>query len=219
MTKRERGDTEMARFQILPVEQRFFDLFEQHARTLTQAARGLRGLVEDFTDVEGKVARITETEHEADLVTHAIIDLARRSFTTPFDTEDIASLAGRMDDAVDAIQEAADELVLWKVERPTSQAIEICGLIAKGAAELDAAVPALRDRRGFGRIREHNVEVNRIENEADRVARQALRELLAHPDDWFEVTRWKEIYEHLEAVTDRMEDVADVLEGITVKHG
>ncbi len=209
----------MARFQILPVEQRFFDLFEQHARTLRQAADRLLALVEDFTDVEGKVAQLTETEHEADFVTHAIIDLARRSFTTPFDTEDITSLAGRMDDAVDAIQEAADELVLWTIERPTSQAIDICRIIAKGAEEIDTAVPALRDRRAFARIREHIVEVNRLENDADRVARQSLRDLLAHRDDWFEVTRWKEIYEHLEAVTDRMEDVADVLEGITVKHG
>jgi hypothetical protein len=209
----------MPRFQILPVEQRFFDLFEQHARTIRQAADRLLALIEEFTDVEGKVAQLTETEHEADFITHEIIDLARRSFTTPFDTEDIAALAGRMDDAVDAIQEAADELILWKIERPTSQAVDICRIIAKAAAELDAAVPSLRDRRAFSRIREHIIEVNRYENDADRVARQALRDLLAHRDDWFEVTRWKEIYEHLEAVTDRMEDVADVLEGLTVKHG
>lgn len=209
----------MPRFQILPVEQRFFDLFEQHARTLHQAADRLLALGEDFTDVEGKVAQLTETEHEADFVTHEIIDLARRSFTTPFDTEDIAAMAGRMDDAVDAIQEAADELVLWKVERLTPQAIDLCRIIAKGAAEIDAAVPNLRDRRTFGRIRGHVVEVNRYENDADRVARQALRDLLVQRDDWFEVTRWKEIYEKLEAVTDRLEDVADVLEGITVKHG
>ncbi|HEX9437561.1 MAG TPA: DUF47 family protein [Candidatus Limnocylindria bacterium] len=209
----------MPRFQILPVEQRFFDLFEQHARTLRQAADRLRALVESYTDVEGKVAQLTETEHEADFITHEIIDLARRSFTTPFDTEDIASLAGRTDDAVDAIEEAADELVLWKIEQPTSTAIEICRIIASAAAEVEAAVPSLRDRRQFARIREHVVEINRFENDADRVARQALRDLLQHRDDWFEVTRWKEIYEHLEAATDRLEDVADVLEGITVKHG
>ena len=209
----------MARFQILPTEQRFFDLFEQHARTLRQAGARLLALAEDFTDVEGKVAQLTETEHEADFVTHAVIDLARRSFTTPFDTEDITALAGRMDDAVDAIQETADELILWKIERPTAASIELCRIIDKAAGEIEAAVPDLRDRRGFARIRDHIVEVNRFENDADRVGRQALRDLLAQRDDWFEVTRWKEIYEHLEAVTDRMEDVADVLEGIMVKHG
>src|SRR5574341_1384046 len=122
----------MPRFQILPVEQRFFDLFEQHARTLRQAADRLRALVEDFTDVDGKVAQLTETEHEADFVTHEIIDLARRSFTTPFDTEDIAALAGRTDDAVDAIQAAADQLVLWRIERPTQPAVELCRIIASG---------------------------------------------------------------------------------------
>jgi hypothetical protein len=209
----------MARFQILPTEQRFFDLFEQHARTLRQAGARLLALAEDFTDVEGKVAQLTETEHEADFITHELIDLARRSFTTPFDTEDITAMAGRMDDAVDAIQETADELILWKIERPTSAALELCRIIDKAAAEIEAAVPALRDRRGFARIRDRIVEVNRFENDADRVGRQALRDLLAQRDDWFEVTRWKEIYEHLEAVTDRMEDVADVLEGIMVKHG
>jgi hypothetical protein len=209
----------MARFQILPTEQRFFDLFEQHARTLRQAGARLLALAEDFTDVEGKVAQLTETEHEADFVTHAVIDLARRSFTTPFDTEDITALAGRLDDAVDAIQETADELILWKIERPTAASIELCRIIDKAAAEIEAAVPDLRDRRGFARIRDHIIEVNRFENDADRVGRQALRDLLAQRDDWFEVTRWKEIYEHLEAVTDRMEDVADVLEGIMVKHG
>ena len=209
----------MARFQILPTEQRFFDLFEQHARSLRQAAARLLALAEDFTDVEGKVAQLTETEHEADFITHELIDLARRSFTTPFDTEDITAMAGRMDDAVDAIQETADEFILWKIERPTSAALELCRIIDKAAAEIEAAVPDLRDRRGFARIRDHIIEVNRYENDADRVGRQALRDLLAQRDDWFEVTRWKEIYEHLEAVTDRMEDVADVLEGIMVKHG
>ncbi|MBI2773046.1 MAG: DUF47 family protein [Chloroflexi bacterium] len=209
----------MPRFQILPVEQRFFDLFEQHSSTLLRAAQQLLRMAEDYSDIEGKVAQLTEIEHEADFVTHAVIDLARRSFTTPFDTEDIAGLAGRLDDAVDAIQEAAEEMILWQIEQPTPPAIDICRIIAKGAAEVDAAVRGLRDRRSFGRIREHVIEVNRYENEADRIARLALRDLLAHRDDWYEVTRWKEVYEHLEACTDRLEDVADLLEGITVKHG
>jgi uncharacterized protein len=207
------------RFQILPVEQRFFDLFEQHARTLRQAAEKLLSLVEDFTDVEGKVAQLTETEHEADFITHEIIDLARRSFTTPFETEDITGLAGRLDDAVDAIEATAGELVLWKVERPTAHAIELCKIIAKAAIEIDTAIPVLRDKRSFGKIREHVVEVNRYENDADRVARQALRELIEKRDDWFEVTRWRAIYDDLEDCADRLEDIADQLEGITVKHG
>lgn len=209
----------MPRFQILPVEQRFFDLFEQHARTLKLAADRLLALLEDYTDVEGKIDQLTEIEHQADFITHEIYDLARRSFTTPFDTEDIGSLAGRLDDAVDAIQQAADELLLWKIERPTAQAIELSRIIAKGAAEIELAMPNLRDRRRFAKVRDHIVEVNRYENDADRVTRQALRQLLARPDDWFEVTRWKEVYEHLEAVTDRLEDIADALEGVTVKHG
>ncbi len=209
----------MQRFQILPVEQRFFELFEQHARTLRQAAERLLSLMEDFTDVEGKVAQLTETEHEADFVTHEIIDLARRSFTTPFETEDITGLAARVDDAVDAIEATAGELVMWKIEQPTPQAIELCRIISKAAAEIDLAIPFLRDKKSFAKIRDHVVEVNRYENDADRVARQALRELINDRDDWFEVTRWKEIYDNLEDCADRLEDIADQLEGITVKHG
>ncbi len=209
----------MQRFQILPVEQRFFDLFEKHARTLRQAAERLLDLVQDFTDVEGKVAQLAEIEHEADFVTHEIFDLARRSFTTPFETEDITGLAARVDDAVDAIEATAGDLVLWRIERPTPQAIDLCRIIAKGAVEIDTAIPVLRDKRAFGKIREHVVEVNRYENDADRVARQALRDLVQHRDDWFEVTRWKEIYDDLENCADRLEDIADQLEGITVKNG
>ncbi|MDE3111952.1 MAG: DUF47 domain-containing protein [Chloroflexota bacterium] len=210
---------DVQRFQILPVEQRFFDLFEKHARTLRQAAERLLALVEDFTDVEGKVAQLAEIEHEADFVTHEIIDLARRSFTTPFETEDITALAARVDDAVDAIEATGGDLVLWKVERPTPQTIDLCRIITRAAVEIDTAIPILRDKRSYGKIREHIVEVNRYENDADRVARQALRDLIAHRDDWFEVTRWKEIYDNLEDCADRMEDIADQLEGITVKHG
>lgn len=209
----------MARFQILPTETRFFDLFDQHAQTLHRAATQLRELVEDFTDVDGKFAQLTETEHRGDFITHEVIDLARRSFTMPFDPEDITAIAGRIDDGIDGIEAAADALILWKVEQPTPEAKQLCAIIERAAGEVAAAVPHLRDKRRFDRIRVHNVEVNRLENEADRVARQALSRLLAHHEDMFDLIRWKEIYEQLEAVTDRLEDVADALEGVTVKHG
>ncbi len=209
----------MARFQILPTETRFFDLFEQHAQTLHHAATQLRELVEDFTDVDGKFDQLTETEHRGDFITHEVIDLARRSFTMPFDTEDITAIAGRIDDGIDGIEAAADALILWKIESPTPEAKQLCHIIERAAAEIAQAVPHLRDKRRFDQIRTHNVEVNRLENEADRVARQALSRLLAHHEDMFDLIRWKEIYEQLEAVTDRLEDVADALEGVTVKHG
>lgn len=209
----------MRRFQILPVEQRFFDLFEQHAETLALAGQRLRDMVEDFTDVQGKFAQLTETEHQGDFIVHEVIDLARRSFTTPFDTEDITQLAGRVDDAIDRIEQAADSLLLWKVDRPTPEAVHLCQIIEACGKEIAAAMPHLRDKRRFSRIREHVVEVNRLENDADRVLRAALSTLLASHDDVYDLIRWKEIYEQLEAATDRCEDIADALEGITVKHG
>ena len=209
----------MPRFQILPTEQRFFDLFEQHASTLVLAAQRLRGLVDDFTDVEGKFAQLTEAEHQGDFITHEIIDLARRSFTTPFDTEDITRIASAMDDCIDGIEAAGDALLLWRIERPKADAAKLCAIIEEQAKQIAAAMPNLRDKRRFAQVREHIVEVNRLENDADRVLRAALSQLLADHRDVFELMRWKEIYEQLEDATDRCEDVADALEGITVKHG
>ncbi len=209
----------MPRFQILPTEERFFDLFEQHANTLVLAAQRLRNLVEDFTDVEGKFAQLTEAEHQGDFITHEIIDLARRSFTTPFDTEDITKLASAVDDAIDRIEQAGDSLILWKVERPKPEALQLCQIIEASAKQIAAAMPILRDKRRFPQVREHIVEVNRLENDADRVLRASLSKLLSEHKDIFDLLRWKEIYEQLEDATDRCEDIADALEGVTVKHG
>lgn len=209
----------MPRFQILPTEERFFDLFEQHANTLVLAAQRLRALVEDYTDVEGKFAQLTEAEHQGDFITHEIIDLARRSFTTPFDTEDMTRIASAVDDAIDRIEAAGDALILWHVERPNPEALKLCQLIEESATQIAAAMPNLRDKRRFAQVREHIVEVNRLENDADRVLRAALSKLLGEHKDIFDLIRWKEIYEQLEDATDRCEDIADALEGVTVKHG
>ncbi|TMD58386.1 MAG: DUF47 domain-containing protein [Chloroflexi bacterium] len=209
----------MPRFQILPTEQRFFDLFEQHANTLVLAAQRLRSLVEDYTDVEGKFAQLTEAEHQGDFITHEIIDLARRSFTTPFDTEDITRIASAVDDSIDGIEAAGDALLLWKVEKPKPEAARLCAIIEEQAKQLASAMPNLRDKRRYPQVREHIVEVNRLENDADRVLRAALSTLLSDHRDIFDLMRWKEIYEQLEDATDRCEDVADALEGVTVKHG
>ncbi len=205
------------RFQILPTETRFFDLFDQHAQTLHRAATQLRELVEDFTDVDGKFDQLTETEHRGDFITHEVIDLARRSFTMPFDTEDITAIAGRLDDGIDGIQAAADALILWKIEQPTPEAKQLCAIIERATAELAAAVPHLRDKRRFDQIRKHNVEVNRLENEADRLLRDELAALFEGGTDAIEVIKWKELYETMESVTDRCEDVVNVIEGIVLK--
>lgn len=209
----------MARFQILPTETRFFDLFEQHAETLVLAARRLRELVEDYTDVEGKFAQLTETEHQGDFITHEIIELARKSFITPFETEDITAIAGRIDDAIDRIEQAGDSLLLWKVEQPTVESRRQCQIIEAAARQITAAMPNLREKRRFPKIREHIVEVHTLENDGDRVFRSALSNLLADHKDLYDLIRWKEIYEQLEAAIDRCEDIADAIEGITVKHG
>src|SRR5438067_2103016 len=126
----------MPRFQILPTEQRFFDLFEQHANTLVLAAQRLRSLVEDYTDVEGKFAQLTEAEHQGDFITHEIIDLARRSFTTPFDTEDITRIASAVDDSINGCHATANAIatvIATRVLKPWQAILMAGGLNFVGA--------------------------------------------------------------------------------------
>src|SRR5919201_2236256 len=142
----------MPRFQILPTEERFFDLFEQHANTLVLAAQRLRGLVDDFTDVDGKFAQLTEAEHQGDFITHEIIDLARRSFTTPFDTEDITRIASAVDDTIDSIETAGAALILWRVQQPQPDAARLCQIIEEQSKQIAAAMPNLRDKRKYPQV-------------------------------------------------------------------
>jgi len=186
---------------------------------MVKTAENLQALVDTWGNIEGRVAEITELEHAGDTITHQIMAQLNRTFVTPFDREDITQLAHVLDDVTDFIHAAADAMFIYKVERPTQRAKELADIIVQAASEVARAMPRLR-RHGkeLNQILEHCVEINRLENMADRVFRAAQAELFNDTTDIANIIKWREIYEYMESATDRCEDVADVLEGVALKH-
>ena len=207
------------RFPFIPREEVFFPLFEASAQNMVKAAQSLKELVDNWQDVEQKVNEITELEHQGDTITHEIVAQLHRTFVTPFDREDIAQLAHIMDDVTDFIHAASDAMLLYKVTPPSQRAKELADIIVQGATEIEKAMPQLRHRSELKQIIKRCVELNRLENAADRVYRSALAELFGDAKDTARVIQWREIYQHMESATDRCEDVANILEGVAIKHG
>ena len=208
----------MFKFPLIPREEKFFDLFEESARNMVQAAQELKKLVDIWDDVEKRAEEVTELEHKGDTITHQIMAQVHRTFVTPFDREDIALLAHTLDDVTDFIHAAADAMLIYKVDSPSQRAKELADIIVQAAAEIERAMPELRHRAELKQILERCVEINRLENMADRVFRSAMAELFSNTPDLAQVIKWREIYEHMESATDRCEDVANVLEGVALKH-
>ena len=209
----------MFKFPFIPREEKFFELFEEGAHNAVKAAQKLKELVDTWKNVEGRVNEITELEHEGDRVTHQIMEQLHRTFVTPFDREDIALLAHSLDDVTDFIHAAADAMLIYKIDQPTQRAKDLADIIVQAAAEVERALPQLRRRAHLKQVLERCVEINRLENMADRVFRSAVGELFDDSTDIANVIKWREIYEHMESATDRCEDVANVLEGVALKHG
>jgi predicted phosphate transport protein (TIGR00153 family) len=185
---------------------------------MVKAARGLKDMLDDWNNIGVKVAEITELEHEGDSITHQIAALLHRTFVTPFDREDIALLSHTMDDITDFIHAAADAILIYKIDHPTQRAKELAETIVQAALEVEKAVALLRRRSELKKIMVHCVELNRLENRADKIYRSALGELFDDGKDTAYIIKWREIYEHMESATDRCEDVANVLEGVALKH-
>ncbi|RIH87946.1 hypothetical protein Mterra_01079 [Calidithermus terrae] len=210
----------LARF--LPKNERFFQYFRTAAQTGDQIALAFVDLVENFTDVERKVRAIREIEHQGDAVAQQISEALTQTFVTPIDREDIVLLSGRLDDFIDTIEEAARRMWLYRVERPTEHARAMARLIAQQARALAEAVPLLEDMRSAPIMLQKIVAVKRLEDEADALMDRASIELYDGVGDVREMIkamRWGELYQYLEDATDRAQDVAKALEGITLKHG
>jgi predicted phosphate transport protein (TIGR00153 family) len=202
-------------FRLIPREEKFFDLFEQQSGHIVSAARVLEELTLDYPDAKAKAEHIKDIEHAGDTLTHEIVRRLNTTFVTPFDREDIYALASRLDDVLDLIDAVADRLLIYKIDRVTDGAVAMAKIIVKTAEETDRAVRCLRTLSAF--YHKHAVEVNRLENEADRLLRDELAALFEGTHDAIEVIKWKELYETMEAVTDRCEDVVNVIEGIVLK--
>ncbi len=202
-------------FNLIPKEVRFFDYFEQQSQQIIKGGSLLSELVHNFADARAKAFAIKEVEHAGDQITHEIVKRLNTTFITPIDREDIHDLATRLDDVLDFIEAVAERLVIYRIKEPTSACRALADLIVAQIAAMDRCIRCLRTMDpGF---HEHAVEVNRLENRADSLLRETLAAMFEDQADPIEVIKWKEIYETLEAVTDRCEDVANVIEGIILK--
>ena len=202
-------------FNLIPKEVRFFDYFEQQSQQIIKAGTLLSELVHNFADARAKAFAIKEVEHAGDQITHEMFRRLNTTFITPIDREDIHDLATRLDDVLDFIEAVAERLVVYRIKEPTSACRALAELIVAQIAAMDRCIRCLRTMDpGF---HEHAVEVNRLENRADALLRETLAAMFEAAGDPIEVIKWKEIYETLEAVTDRCEDVANVIEGIILK--
>jgi predicted phosphate transport protein (TIGR00153 family) len=207
------------KLRIFPREESYFDLFDTVAENIVHASGLLLDMVEDFVDPEMKAKRLVEAEHEGDRLTHAVYSRLNSTFITPFDREDILALAGQLDDVVDAMEAAADMMVLHKILEPLDAVIEQARLIDRAARETASGLRCLRGLKQE-RLRAYLIVINEIENEGDRLYRRARADLYnftgEHPARY--VLMWKDIVEQLEEALDDFEHVAHTVETILIKH-
>jgi predicted phosphate transport protein (TIGR00153 family) len=200
---------------IAPRDREFFDLFEEAGGNILRAARLLEEMLMDFPERNELAREILLCEQEGDRITHDIIQRLNQTFVTPIDREDIHELSSALDDVVDYTEEVADYLGLYKIEAPMSQAQELAKVLHSAARQISEAMPRLR---GFKDISHYTVEINRLENDGDRITREAIASLFGTGIDPMVVIRWKDIFERLEDAIDSTEHVANILEGIVIKN-
>ena len=206
----------MALFRLLPREEKFYHDFQAMADQLERGALLLEQMLASDKPVWDKADEIKEVEHKCDFITHEIIQRLNRTFVTPLDREDIHALARSLDDVMDAIDASAAVIRLYRLETVRFGARELAQMITASTKQVRLALVALEQHKG---LITHAVEINRLENEADRTHQQAVSRLFDEEKDPILIIKWKETLDFLEGATDRCEDAANVLEGVMVKHG
>jgi predicted phosphate transport protein (TIGR00153 family) len=202
-------------FNFLPKEEKFFDFFNESAKNIHRGGLAIIKVMEPGADIEKAAKAVKEIEHQGDSITHEIIKKLNKTFITPIDREDIYALAGALDDVLDLTDAAANKMVIFKIKEATPEARALAAIISQCTEEIVKTISFL----GKGEIdSSHFIEINRLENEADRVLHDALAKLFDEEKDPIQVIKWKEIYENLEEATDRCEDVSNILETITLKN-
>jgi predicted phosphate transport protein (TIGR00153 family) len=203
------------RLSLAPRDREFFDLFEEAGGNILRAAGLLERMLRDYPE-ESELARdLLICEQEGDRITHDIIHRLNQTFVTPIDREDIYELASALDDIVDWAEEVADYMGLYKIEAPMEQAQRLAHVLLQSSRQIADAMPRLRT---FKDISHYTVEINRLENDGDRITREAVASLFDNGIDPMVVIRWKDIFERLENGIDATEHVANVLEGIVIKN-
>jgi len=203
-------------FRLIPKEDRFYDDFIAMAEQIRVGAALLDDMLQPDRPVWDKADEIKEVEHKCDFLTHEIIQRLNRTFVTPLDREDIHTLARTLDDVMDAIDASATLIRLYKLRSVRFGARELAMTITSCTRQLRLALDAMERKKG---VITHSVEINRLENEADRIHQDAVSRLFEEVRDPLEVMKWKEMLDFLEHATDRCEDCANVLEGVVVKNG
>ncbi len=205
---------------LAPREDRFFGLLKSSASNLYDTSKAMADLMDGYRNVPEKVAEIKRLEEVGDIVIHEIMSNLHRTFVTPLDREDIAQLGERLDDVVDAIEEAARHFVEYQIQQPTPACVELSKIIVTAAATLQQAVAKLHFRGSKLRtILPDVVEINRLENEADHIASAAMGQLFTNQAiSAIDVMKWRDIYDQLEKATDFCEDAGNILEGIVLKN-
>jgi predicted phosphate transport protein (TIGR00153 family) len=202
---------------IFPREIDFFEIFDRAALNITKAATLLVALMENFDNLEARAKEIYEVEQEGDILTHEIMKKLHKTFITPIDREDIYALASRLDDVLDLIWGAVDRLVIFKIMESTSDAVKISKDLLATTEVMHKAMHKLKEKN-YNHVQDYCIEINRLENRIDRDFRDAIAKLYDEVKDPILVIKWKEIYEHLEDCSDKCEDVANIIEGIVLKH-
>ena len=206
-------------FTLLPKDTSFFDLFDQLAGKVLDAARALEEMLERWDKLEVRVREMKDLEHECDAITHRTFDKLNLTFITPLEREDIHELTSRLDDIVDHIDSTASRLFIYGVKKPTDEAKLLAQVLTRTCIEVQKAVAGLRNLKDPALLSRISVEINRLENESDDILRLALRRLFERQNgDVLEVIKLKEIYEKLESAVDRCEDVANVIQAVVLRH-
>ena len=202
----------------MPRETRFFDLFKEHAEQIVLAARELRGLMHGFEDLQHRVYNIESIEKRADKITHAGIDLLHKTFITPIDRDDIHRLLTRMDDIIDVIEDAAQSFLMYDIRSVTPEAVRLAEVCLACAEKVRAAVACLEKKIDLPALMAICNDIDRLESEADHIMRDAMAKLFRDEPDVRQLIKFRAIYELMEAVTDRCEDVANIIEGIAIEN-
>jgi predicted phosphate transport protein (TIGR00153 family) len=205
----------LARFSLLPRDRTFFDLFIEAGKNTVNAARLLDQMMDQWPEAGGLSRQIVEAENEGDRITHEIIKRLNSTFVTPIDREDIYGLATRMDDIVDFTEEAADFLGLYKIEAPMEQAGALTKVLVAACEQLAMGLEHLPE---FKDLDKYWIEIHRLENDGDRISRDAVASLFSNGIDPMVVIRWKDMFAVLENAIDATETAAQILEGIVIKN-
>lgn len=205
-------------FSLTPKEDKFYDYFIDIAKIAQRASNMLVEFLKDLDNSEENHKKIKEIEHEGDKKQHEILEQLNKTFITPFDREDIYLIAKDMDDVIDLIEATASRFVMLNVNNCTEEAKMLSRMIVNCCGELINLMEELKNMKTSKKLRNNIIEVNRVEEEGDRVSRKAIRDLFRSNTEVIEIIKWREIYQYLEDTLDACEDVANVVEGVVMKN-